>query len=244
MGVLPDQVRLAEADRAVAEQEVEYKRLSAVVADADQVRDRALHCAPGPGWWFQAEVHPVSCLRTCHLVERRQPAGACCWCASLACRCGEVMHVSRRLLLKRCHADIRSFRCWHRCACWQHHSPVIPDKRCTMLGCALGCWVNSRHMKHVSPAPTPPQERARLRKAVDAAVADRDALGAQLVRRNDELALLHEKIRGQRATLERGNAAYRCALRPCCRKACWKDLVSQVPDASQPHSPTLPQLCC
>ena len=55
------------------------------------------------------------------------------------------------------------------------------------------------------------QERARLRKAVDAAVADRDALGAQLVRRNDELALLHEKIRGQRATLERGNAAYRCA---------------------------------
>ena len=40
---------------------------------------------------------------------------------------------------------------------------------------------------------------------------DRDVLGSQLVRRNDELALLYEKIRLQQSTISQGNAAYRCA---------------------------------
>ena len=67
-GVLPDQVRLAEADRAVAEQEVEHKRLSAVVADADQVRRALLfgrcrlHSA---GWCAPRCVKFCSPLRSC-----------------------------------------------------------------------------------------------------------------------------------------------------------------------------------
>ena len=56
------------------------------------------------------------------------------------------------------------------------------------------------------------QERARLRSAAEAAVAERDVLGAQLVRRNDEIVLLQQKLRLQRATIAQGNAAYRCAL--------------------------------
>lgn len=55
------------------------------------------------------------------------------------------------------------------------------------------------------------QERARQRKEMDAVLRDRDVLGSQLVRRNDELALLYEKIRLQQSTISQGNAAYRCA---------------------------------
>lgn len=40
-------------------------------------------------------------------------------------------------------------------------------------------------------------------------MADRDVIGAQLVRRNDELALLYEKIRLHQSTIAKGNAAYR-----------------------------------
>ncbi len=49
---------------------------------------------------------------------------------------------------------------------------------------------------------------------MEAVVRDRDVLGSQLVRRNDELALLYEKIRLQQSTISQGNAAYRCAPVP------------------------------
>ena len=39
----------------------------------------------------------------------------------------------------------------------------------------------------------------RQRKEYDVVVADRDILGTQLVRRNDELSLLYEKIKIQQA---------------------------------------------
>lgn len=41
------------------------------------------------------------------------------------------------------------------------------------------------------------QERARQRKEFDLVVNERDILGTQLIRRNDELALLYEKIKIQ-----------------------------------------------
>jgi chromosome segregation ATPase len=41
---------------------------------------------------------------------------------------------------------------------------------------------------------------------------ERDILGTQLIRRNDELALLYEKIRIQQSTLNRGEVAYRDRL--------------------------------
>jgi hypothetical protein len=40
-------------------------------------------------------------------------------------------------------------------------------------------------------------------------VAERDILGTQLIRRNDESALLYEKIKIQQATLGKGETAYR-----------------------------------
>ena len=47
-------------------------------------------------------------------------------------------------------------------------------------------------------------ERETLRKEHDIVVADRDVLGTQLVRRNDELALLYEKIKIQQSILNKG----------------------------------------
>lgn len=41
------------------------------------------------------------------------------------------------------------------------------------------------------------QERLRQKKEADAVLGERDVLGSQLVRRNDELALLYEKTRLQ-----------------------------------------------
>lgn len=43
-------------------------------------------------------------------------------------------------------------------------------------------------------------------KDLDQLMNERDTLGSQLVRRNDELALLYEKIRILQSTLHRGNA--------------------------------------
>ena len=42
----------------------------------------------------------------------------------------------------------------------------------------------------------------RQRKEYDVVVADRDILGTQLVRRNDELSLLYEKIKIQQVRLQ------------------------------------------
>lgn len=45
-------------------------------------------------------------------------------------------------------------------------------------------------------------------------IGERDILGTQLIRRNDELALLYEKIKIQQSTLNKGQLQYRdrCGL--------------------------------
>ena len=50
------------------------------------------------------------------------------------------------------------------------------------------------------------QERLRQRREVDLVASERDLLGAQLVRRNDELALLYHKTRLQQAALAQARA--------------------------------------
>jgi chromosome segregation ATPase len=54
-------------------------------------------------------------------------------------------------------------------------------------------------------------ERAQRqqKKVYDDVVTERDILGTQLIRRNDELALFHEKIRIQASTLAKGEIQYR-----------------------------------
>ena len=47
-------------------------------------------------------------------------------------------------------------------------------------------------------------ERLRQKKELDQVISERDILGTQLVRRNDELALLYEKIKIQMSTLDKG----------------------------------------
>ncbi|KAL4853863.1 Cilia- and flagella-associated protein 58 [Chlorella vulgaris] len=56
------------------------------------------------------------------------------------------------------------------------------------------------------------QARLRLKKDYDLVVGERDALGSQLVRRNEELRLLYEKIKIQHSVLYRGQAQYRDRL--------------------------------
>ncbi|CAF4798088.1 unnamed protein product, partial [Rotaria magnacalcarata] len=43
-------------------------------------------------------------------------------------------------------------------------------------------------------------------------IAERDVLGTQLVRRNDELALLYEKLKIQQSTLNKGELQYKARL--------------------------------
>ncbi|GKT33055.1 Cilia- and flagella-associated protein 58 [Aduncisulcus paluster] len=51
-------------------------------------------------------------------------------------------------------------------------------------------------------------ERERQQKDLQVMMNERDILGTQLIRRNDELELLYEKIRIQQATLKRGEKEY------------------------------------
>ena len=46
------------------------------------------------------------------------------------------------------------------------------------------------------------------RKEYDSVINERDILGAQLIRRNDEIGLLHEKLKIQHSTLTRGEEQY------------------------------------
>ncbi|XP_078588943.1 cilia- and flagella-associated protein 58-like [Branchiostoma floridae x Branchiostoma japonicum] len=55
-------------------------------------------------------------------------------------------------------------------------------------------------------------ERMRQKKELDQVISERDILGTQLVRRNDELALLYEKIKIQQSTLNKGEIQYRQRL--------------------------------
>ncbi|XP_061412500.1 cilia- and flagella-associated protein 58 [Lethenteron reissneri] len=56
------------------------------------------------------------------------------------------------------------------------------------------------------------QDRLRQKKELDQVLTERDVLGTQLVRRNDELALLYEKIKIQQSTLNKGEVQYRQRL--------------------------------
>eukprot|EP00762_Andalucia_godoyi_P000286 ANDGO_03046.mRNA.1 Cilia- and flagella-associated protein 58 len=55
-------------------------------------------------------------------------------------------------------------------------------------------------------------ERMRQKKEYDMVINERDILGTQLIRRNDELALLYEKIRIQQSALNKGEMQYRDRL--------------------------------
>merc|ERR1712183_1186690 len=55
-------------------------------------------------------------------------------------------------------------------------------------------------------------ERKRQMKELDQVISERDILGTQLVRRNDELSLLYEKIKIQQSTLAKGEIQYRQRL--------------------------------
>ncbi len=52
-------------------------------------------------------------------------------------------------------------------------------------------------------------ERSQQHKEFEQVISERDILGTQLIRRNDELALLYEKIKIQQSTLAKGEAQYR-----------------------------------
>eukprot|EP00291_Cryptomonas_curvata_P003512 CAMPEP_0172182760 /NCGR_PEP_ID=MMETSP1050-20130122/18581_1 /TAXON_ID=233186 /ORGANISM="Cryptomonas curvata, Strain CCAP979/52" /LENGTH=858 /DNA_ID=CAMNT_0012856247 /DNA_START=81 /DNA_END=2653 /DNA_ORIENTATION=+ len=52
-------------------------------------------------------------------------------------------------------------------------------------------------------------ERTSMKKEYDQVINERDILGTQLIRRNDELALLYEKIKIQQSTLNKGEVQYR-----------------------------------
>jgi hypothetical protein len=52
-------------------------------------------------------------------------------------------------------------------------------------------------------------ERLRQKKELDLVLGERDILGTQLIRRNDELALLYEKVKIQQSTLSRGQIQYK-----------------------------------
>ncbi|XP_036919877.1 cilia- and flagella-associated protein 58 [Sturnira hondurensis] len=51
-------------------------------------------------------------------------------------------------------------------------------------------------------------ERLRHKKELDQVISERDILGSQLIRRNDELALLYEKIKIQQSILNKGERQY------------------------------------
>ncbi|MGH0129389.1 UNVERIFIED_CONTAM: hypothetical protein FKN15_024118, partial [Acipenser sinensis] len=51
-------------------------------------------------------------------------------------------------------------------------------------------------------------ERLRQKKELDQVISERDILGTQLVRRNDELALLYERIKIQQSMLNKGEIQY------------------------------------
>merc|ERR1719190_342315 len=57
------------------------------------------------------------------------------------------------------------------------------------------------------------QERQAQQKELEGVIGERDILGAQLIRRNEELALLYEKIKIQQSTLQKGEIQYEQRLK-------------------------------
>ena len=53
------------------------------------------------------------------------------------------------------------------------------------------------------------QQRVKLKEQYEMIVSERDILGTQLIRRNEELDLLYEKIKIQQSTLAKGEFQYR-----------------------------------
>eukprot|EP00933_Yihiella_yeosuensis_P062734 TRINITY_DN65716_c0_g1_i1.p1 TRINITY_DN65716_c0_g1~~TRINITY_DN65716_c0_g1_i1.p1 ORF type:complete len:892 (+),score=266.60 TRINITY_DN65716_c0_g1_i1:155-2677(+) len=62
--------------------------------------------------------------------------------------------------------------------------------------------------KHESTIQEAEQERQAQLKELEGVIGERDILGAQLIRRNEELALLYEKIKIQQSTLKKGEIQY------------------------------------
>ncbi|CAN0404107.1 unnamed protein product [Ascophyllum nodosum] len=56
------------------------------------------------------------------------------------------------------------------------------------------------------------EDALKHRKEYDQVINERDILGTQLIRRNDELALLYEKLKIQQSTLKKGEASYSLRL--------------------------------
>ncbi|CAE8705564.1 unnamed protein product [Polarella glacialis] len=56
------------------------------------------------------------------------------------------------------------------------------------------------------------QERQAQLKELEGVIGERDILGAQLIRRNEELALLYEKIKIQQSTLQKGEIQYNARI--------------------------------
>merc|ERR1712167_275806 len=53
------------------------------------------------------------------------------------------------------------------------------------------------------------QEKQSQQKEYEGVISERDILGTQLIRRNEELALLYEKVKIQQSTLQTGEVAYK-----------------------------------
>ena len=53
------------------------------------------------------------------------------------------------------------------------------------------------------------QERQAQQKELEGVIGERDVLGAQLIKRNEELALLYEKIKIQQSTLQKGESQFK-----------------------------------
>ncbi|CAM4831013.1 unnamed protein product [Rotaria magnacalcarata] len=70
-------------------------------------------------------------------------------------------------------------------------------------------WEFERLNKQLSEAN---DERKKQMKQLQQVIAERDVLGTQLVRRNDELALLYEKLKIQQSTLNKGELQYKARL--------------------------------
>ena len=75
---------------------------------------------------------------------------------------------------------------------------------------ATGVRMHSKSFPETTRVETPRRSAQALtqRKEYDSVINERDILGAQLIRRNDEVGLLQEKLKIQHSTLTRGEEQY------------------------------------
>eukprot|EP00879_Flechtneria_rotunda_P014920 GHRR01015590.1.p1 GENE.GHRR01015590.1~~GHRR01015590.1.p1 ORF type:complete len:361 (+),score=108.58 GHRR01015590.1:380-1462(+) len=85
---------------------------------------------------------------------------------------------------------------------------------CDLCNLGKGCQLQLAHCSpvHLGCCFGLCSERVRQKKELDLVMGERDILGTQLIRRNDELALLYEKVKIQQSTLSRGQMQYRDRL--------------------------------